>query len=346
MGKNWWIVLGLAVALGAGFACGSDKSGGAPSYAGKEDSVMVTAGKAAALTLGAVKLDVPEGAVSEDKEIKVKVNSKSGQPDEKKIAIDVYDFGPDGTKFDTSVKLEFDLSGVNVGKGHKAVVAWLDNDKWVSIPTAVKNGKASAETDHFTPYTVLVVPDGSSGQTSNGVCSTTFEPCGGDLVGTWEYTSGCLGDALNPFAGDAGSPFPECDDAPTTKFNFDVTGTASFGADGSFSDERTQTFSIGYTLSASCISQINRQSGASLSCSELGGTAQGSSCFIGSSDDTPTTDSTVGTYTIDGDSLTVIEEGSDTGDAQQYCVNGDKLTVAITDPSVGTVLFYTATRSK
>jgi hypothetical protein len=306
---------------------------------------MVEAGKAAALVVGAVKLDIPEGAVSADTEVTVDVSAKAGKPDADKIAIDVYDFGPDGTSFDKAVKLEFELKGVNVGKGKKAVVAWLEDGKWKPLQTTVRNGKASAETTHFTPFTVLVIADGS-GQQVGGQCTADFTPCGGDLVGTWEYTGACITLPDDFFGGsDEENPFAVCDAQPVARFTIDIAGTATFGRDGSFMSEQTASVSGGVVVSGACVDQIAEEGGGDLSCEQLGGTPQGSDCVLGSEAEEPTTDLVVGTYTTDGNVVFVNEEGDldPGGSGEEYCVRGDALTVRINDEE-GLLITYTATR--
>jgi hypothetical protein len=336
MGSNRGTVFGLALAVClAAVACGDDSSSAAPSYAGQTKSVMVEAGKAALLEVGAVKLDVPEGAVAADTEVTVDVSAKTGKPEASKIAIDVYDFGPDGTTFDKGVKLEFDLKGVNVGKGKKAQVAWLEDGKWKPLPTSVKNGKASAETTHFTPFTVIIVVDSS--QQVGGMCGDDVAPCGGNLVGTWEYTTACLN--LPPaFGGDGEeNPFEACSVQPVARYDIDISGEATFGADGSFRAEQTQSITGGIVISGACLDEIAQQSGGtSITCEQFGGVQDGRDCIVGGEETDPETETTIGTYTTEGTVLTVIEEGyepdpTDPDPGQEYCVEGDTLTIHIRD---------------
>lgn len=349
MGRNRWFAIGMALSVCAVVAaCGGEDSSGPPSYAGETTSVMVEAGKAAALTLGAVKLDVPEGAVAADTEVSVAVSSKAGKPDESKIAIDVYDFGPDGTTFDKAVKLEFDLKGVDVGKGKKAQVAWLEDGQWKALPTSVRNGKASAETTHFTPFTVLIVADGS--QQVGGQCSGEFTPCGGDLMGTWEYTAACLNlpDGFVPGV-DEENPFEVCSVQPLARYNVDISGEVTFGADGSFTSEQTRSFSGGILITGACLDQIASQSGGmSITCESLEGVPEGDDCLVGSEEEPPETEIMTGTYTAEGNVVMVHEDGyepdpSDMG--QEYCVRGDTLTVHLSDDE-GLDITFTATRKR
>jgi hypothetical protein len=346
MGRNRWMASGIALAaLLAAAACGGDESEGPQSYAGETKSVMVEAGKAAALTLGAVKLDVPEGAVSADTEVSVEVSSKAGKPDASKIAIDVYDFGPDGTTFDKAVKLEFDLKGVNVGKGKKAQVAWLEDGKWKPVPTEVKDGKASAETTHFTPFTVIIVADAT--QQSGGQCSGDFTPCGGSLVGTWEIETACMNVPPDPFGGEE-NPFEICSVQPVASFDIDISGEVTFGADGSFSNEQTTSVSGGFVISGACLDEIAAQSGgAGITCEEFGGVPRGEDCILGGASEPPMTEITTGTYTTAGNVLTVIEDGFEpdpASDGEEYCVRGDTLTVHLSDEEGGLDMILTGRR--
>jgi hypothetical protein len=341
------MAIGVALALSVA-ACGGDDSAAPPSFAGKEARLMVEAGKAAALTLGAVKLDVPEGAVSADIEVTVEVSAKSGRPDESKIAIDVYDFGPDGTTFEKAVKLEFDLKGVAT-KGKKAHVAWLEDGKWKTLPTTVKDGKASAETTHFTPFTVLVIPDSST--QIGGMCGGDFEPCGGDPTGTWEYTAACLNLPEGGFPGsdDEENPFDACQVQPVARYDIDVSGEVSFGVDGSFMSEQTQSLSGGIVLSGACLDELAAQGGGTtITCEQFGGVPDGDDCIIGSEEQPPETEITTGTYTIADNRIFVIEDGYEPDPTEmgaEFCVRGDTLTVHLSDEE-GLDITFTGTRKR
>jgi hypothetical protein len=345
MDRKRWFAVGLSLAFSVGAAaCSSDgKGSAAPTYAGQHKSVMVEAGKAASLSLGAVKLDVPEGAVAANTEVSVDISAKLGRPDEQKIAIDVYDFGPNGTTFDKAVKLEFELTGVNVGNGKKAVVAWLEGGKWRSLPTTVSNGKARAETTHFTPFTVLILDDDAL--EFGGLCSEEFTPCGGDLIGTWDITGTCLTLGEDPFAGED-DLFEVCDVQPIPRFMIHIAGTVSFGADGSFMNEQTSSSSGGFLVSHACLDQIGAEGGETLSCEDIGAIPEGQDCLLGGGTEEPTTDITTGTFTTEGTTLNVMEDGYiDEGGGEQYCVRGDTLTVRIHEEEDGSVIQLTATRS-
>jgi hypothetical protein len=345
IGRQRWAQLWLVLASGLIAACGDSKAS-APSYVGEEKSLELAAGEQGTLSVGAAALVLPEGALKDDTEISVNVKAKSGLPDVKNIALDVYDYGPDGTHFDKPVKLSFDMQGVKVPKGKRVQVAFLEGSKWTTLSTTVKDDKASAETTHFTPYTLLFVLDEQIG----GQCDVDFEPCGGDLVGTWEYTSACItapAGALGEI--DGASPFAMCDDKPVASYDVDLVGKAVFGQDGSFSSEQKVTFSGGYRISKACLAQVGESMGTQLTCAQVDGVPDGDGCLLGSPDvPEMSEESSTGTYTVSGKEVTVIDD-SDTDPssppkANPYCVRGDQLMVRLIDNDDGAVIVYQGRR--
>lgn len=76
-------------------------------------------------------------------------------PDAKLLVGDVYDLGPDGTKFLKPVTLTFDLGGAKFAEGEVPTLAYLEKDAWRWLEdSAVKNGKVVATTTHFSRFTV------------------------------------------------------------------------------------------------------------------------------------------------------------------------------------------------
>jgi hypothetical protein len=275
------------------------------------------------------------------------VKAKTGLPEAKSIALDVYDYGPDGMHFDKPVKLSFDLEGVKVPKDKKLMVAFLEGSKWTTLTTTVKEGRASAETTHFTRFTLLFVLDDSQ---QVGQCQVDFEPCGGDIVGSWQYTGACvLGPPEAMDEGEA-SPFAMCDDKPVAALTIDLVGMAVFGKDGAFSSEQSVTIQGGFRVSKACLAQVGESMGASsLTCAQVNGTPDGEACVVGPNASMPETsdENTTGTYTVSGTSVTVIDSDSGPDDMPKgspYCVKGDSLIVRVIDNDNGTTIVYQARR--
>jgi hypothetical protein len=342
---GWARVGFVALFVLTAMGCGSDgDSGGPESFAGEEKSVMVTAAEGGMVEAGAVALAVPPGALAADTELSVKIVDKADQPGAEDIAIDVYDFGPDGTTFLKPVEMQFDLAGVNL-EGKDAYIAWLDGSSWTKLgDSAVTGGKITATTTHFTPFTVVLVlrDDGTVGQVG-GQCGGDFEACGGDITGTWAYTGACLTLPDDVLGGseDGENPFAACTEAPTARFTIDVTGTITFGSDGSFAVDQTSSVSGGFSLPNSCLEDLG-----GVTCDQVGGMADGDACVLGSGEVETSTDMSTGTYTTDGAVLVVTDDGStepteDTSKVE-YCVKGSKLSVRIVDQEEGTTVMYEA----
>jgi hypothetical protein len=353
------LLLGL---MGVFAACGADsedKGSDAPTYVGVMKSAVVTAAEGGKLEAGAATLNVPAGAVDGDLTVTVAVEAKKGKPDEKNILVDIYDFGPDNTQFNKPVELSFDMAGVKANMDEGTVqVAWLDGDKWQTLPTTVKDGKATAETTHFTPFTIIFVlkDDGTIVQ-DGGECSGDFDACGGDISGTWNFSGACAS-FPNPYdTADPENPFAMCKDKPSFAFTLDLSGTVTFGADGSFEVHQTTTSSADAKVPASCLASVG---GAmytpDMVCTDLlKGTLESSGdCSLLAAEPQVEQNDETGTYTTEGSTLTVTtngdgaDAGADEPDMNEYCVQGDTLTVRFTetDAETGTTteIRYTATR--
>jgi hypothetical protein len=332
---------------------GSDSN--APSHAGMQASAMVTAAAGGQLNAGAAGLSVPAGAVSGDLTVTVKVEDKSGKPDADKILLDIYDFGPDGTKFLKPVDLTFDMKGVTIDESKgKAMIAWLDDaGKWNTVPTTVADGKAVGQTTHFTPFTlVFVLNDDGHVQQTGGLCDgSAFDACGGDVVGTWEFTAACatvpgIGNNDSSDGGAKENPFAMCDEQPSYSLTVDITGTAEFKQDGSANVDQTITASGSLFLPESCLKQLG---GDQATCDIINAKPTTGGCTAGDESAMPNMQNIMvtGTYTAANGELAVSEAGAaDAGAGSddkpaQYCVSGDTLTVYVKNDD-GSIIMYTA----
>jgi hypothetical protein len=345
--------IGLLVGLlGLSAACGAesdaDHGGSAESFAGEEVALMIKAAEGGEVSVGVAALTIPKGALAADTEISVKVESKKGRPDEEHVLLDVYDFGPDGTTFSQPVTLAFDVSKVNMPEGGTPMIAWQNGDKWETLPTVIANGKATAPTTHFTPFTlVFVLNDDGEVVQAGGQCGDDFDACGGNIVGTWTYTGACLTLPPGALGGtDSGdNPFAACSEQPHADFTIDVTGTATFGADGSFNVDQTVTSGGGFYVPQSCLDEL--MPGLTCDALEAPVSEDGKGCLLSDDGDSmPQMDMETGTYTTEGSTLKVMSEGDTEEDdsVTTYCVQGDKLTVHFANAD-GTVVQYEATRN-
>ncbi len=342
------LLCGLMVAL---CACGSEgdgdnTGGGFKSFAGTEESAMVSAAEGGELEAGAAALSVPPGAVASDLEVSVKVTSKSGKPDEKNVLIDVYDFGPDGTTFLKPVELAFAMDGVKARADGEVVVAWLDsNNKWQTLPTTVKDGKAVAQTTHFTPFTLIFkINEDGLGEQVGGQCGDDFTACGGDLSGTWTYSAACFTAGVDDDEGDGEAdedPFAMCTEKPEARFTVDVTGVVTFGKDGTFDADQTLTVEGGLFVASSCVETL----APGATCEALEGADAEGGCILGGEEPQPPKQTvSTGTYSTEGNLVTIddTEVGEEPSDEEpeshEYCVSGNTLTIRFVEEDGGVVL--------
>jgi hypothetical protein len=325
--RSLFLALAVVVAVPA---CGSDpaKPSGTQG-AGETASTEITAAEGGEVTLGDATLDIPADALEDDETITVKtVEPSSSLPDYESVQGLIYDFGPDGTEFTTPVTLTLPAVG-EPGDDEEAVISWLDEDAdaWQDLATTVnRDGSLSAEVSHFTMFAVRF----------NGVVTSDcdFEACGGDVAGTWEVTGVCVepGEAL----------IAEC---PDVEASFDMTldGTFTFESDDTTSSDLTSQVTITYTLSAECMDTITGGNPPA-DCSELdepadeqsgdgpttctGDPEEGCTCVA---ENPEKSEMKTGTYSTDGDALTMTDDEDGEPGTSEYCVKGDELRVKSTE---------------
>jgi hypothetical protein len=178
----------------------------------------------------------------------------------------------------------------------------------------------------------------SSSKGSPATCNSVSSGCGGNIVGTWTFTSEC-------FTGDVTTAASEdCAGASGSVNSIQVSGTATFNSDGSYSLTLNQTVDETDNIPSSCLTQ----QGVTLTCAELqevfsglsgdGGTAgtcttSGSGCNCNFS--IANSDVESGTYTTSGSTLTTTPTGGTGSGATSgsYCVNGNTLTFVASSSS-------------
>lgn len=356
IGNSWSVrafLLGCVV-LSTLAACGGD-GGGPVSYVGKETSALIEAKQGGDVALGAVKIAVPAEALEKDTKVSVIVNSKKDYPDRDQVAIDVYELGPKGTSFTKDVELKFDLKGVKVGKNRRARVAELDEEAgaWKTLPDSkVVGGEAVATIKQLSTYTVLVEETPSGGGSYEPIiCDADFSPCGGDLTGTWEFTSGCVTGysqsiPMPTLSGDS------CDDAGGG-IEVSASGSAHFGTDQNANIDQIVVVTSSFSYPLACLAEISKAIGSPYTCDTIGGTVEGRNCVqTVSSGDIPSM--AEGTYSTEGGTLSITPSSaggivflgvSTLNPDIDYCVRGDKLTLRLRDSeSGGEPQVYEATR--
>jgi hypothetical protein len=340
-----------------GLSACKDDSGGSPG--GNRDASAadgditpvekkLTAAKGGTVEAEGVKLVFPAGALGKDTEITIASVDKSKLPDSKNIASVVYELGPDGAKFEKPVALTLDFEG-KAPAGTMAVLAWLneDDDEWVALAdSAVKGQTATATTDHFTKFAVVFVFGQDGGVQTGGQCAEMDVSCGGDLVGTWDFSAECAtADPKALFGED--HPFSKCDGV-SVALEAELTGTITFNKDKTYEQDLTVGFAVQYSVPKSCLQGSCDGLDDSDKDGGTGVTEDGNSC-VKESPDQSESDMQSGTYAIDGNELTLtkmVDGGADEADLpNQFCVSADgKTALARAESENGTVLYYTLTK--
>lgn len=332
-------------------ACGDGGGGGPTSYVGQESSALIEASKGGDVAVGAVKIAVPAEALMKDTKLTVEVNSKKDYPNRDRVAIDVYELGPKGTTFNKDIELKFDLKGVKVGKKQQARVAELDEETntWKMLPgSKVVDGQAVANTKHFSFYTVLLEETGGASEPL--VCDADFVPCGGDLTGTWEFTSGCI----TGFS--QGTPMPvlsgDTCDAAFSSLSVVVSGSAEFGTEHEVDIDQVVVVNSSFSIPLACLAEVSQAGGTPFTCDTLAGVVEGRNCTqSNTSGEIPSM--VEGTYMTQDGTMTIESSGgfvvlglSTLNPNIDYCVRDDKLTLRLRDTtSGGEPQVYEATRA-
>jgi hypothetical protein len=160
----------------------------------------------------------------------------------------------------------------------------------------------------------------SCGSDSGGTCGNTAA-CGGDVVGNWKITSACLSASAMMDA--------SCPGATASASSLQVTGTATFGADMTYSRTTTSSGTETINFPTSCLSQ----GGLTITCAELGlllmqNPSMGSGTCTGSTSCTCTvtlknsTSTDTGTYTTTAAGVLTLTSAANGVEDDDYCVKG------------------------
>jgi hypothetical protein len=331
-------ILALSLAF-AGPACdsgGDGGSGGGQDTTEPAEDTTVPEGVTVAVTAAdggtvategdAASVEIPAGALGEDTEITISVEAPSGA-----AQAAIFDFGPDGTQFSAPVTVTIAFTG-EPGEGEKAVLAWEDGGEWVEIPgSGLADGKVSGQIDHFTKFTVIFT---GSEPVIIAECDgifDAFEPCGGDVIGTWVIDDMCY-----DFSGGAGgdNPFEGTCPEATMIVQQIMTGTVTF--DGSDQTVVIESFTMEFefTYPQSCMTaneiqdcdqfmEMAADAGIEWPC-----VAGEDGCLCADSETGgDSIDPIVSSYTINGNTITTTDQ--DGGESSsEYCVQGDYLIAA------------------
>ena len=176
---------------------------------------------------------------------------------------------------------------------------------------------------------------GSSGGSGggNGSCGMV-EPCGGNLVGTWNVTGECINSmVLDP------QTQAICAQATITNISIAVSGTGTFNADMTYSQAENVTVMVTWSVPASCLAGETCDYFAGMFQSQLPAnttfTCTGSSACTcteaaaGSANDN-------GTYAITGSSISITSAVSGATSSGGYCVQGSTLHLITLDATMDT----------
>lgn len=194
------------------------------------------------------------------------------------------------------------------------------NDPDAALATDSGGGDAAAGNDAGGHDTGVITTDGGLGDpasidlTFSGKCAL-FTPCGGDVVGTWDYNAGCVSD---PWA----AARKNCQALTVKNQKGTVKGRITFTST-TVTRDVTTAFSASLTLPASCFPSppvcTNLETGLKQVFNSATCTAAAGGCDC----DVATTQSVKGSgtnYTIQGNQI-VLQDGN----KYDYCIKGSTL---------------------
>lgn len=254
-------VIGLLVAVVAVFAvaCGSDTIVPVGTIGETaSQAIVATAGGTVELASGVAKLVIPANALGNDLTITVNTLDNAGAVDEAKLASYVFDFGPDGTAFWVPVTLS--LKAAAAPKGKKAVLAWLDGDKWTEVAgSSVVDGMVTAEVTHFTKFVVYLKDDKVIIDTVDPICKDlSFSACGGDPVGTWTMETYCLETRVDQVNTNPWEQIPQCAATGNVSYVVDMTwfGEMIINGDGTYTSTVDAAVEMQMDIKDACLSAM------------------------------------------------------------------------------------------
>ena len=169
----------------------------------------------------------------------------------------------------------------------------------------------------------------SSGSGTNGPPGCLqAQPCGGNVVGTWNFLGACTSPVF--FSETNSDLQAACPGASVTAFDLGFSGTVTYNADLTYSANANETIDVTEMIPLSCLgfatcaAVVSDSPDSTLSCT---GTTVCTCHVTGSSPGIET-----GTYTLSGTNLTMV--GPDHTSTDAYCVeNGSLHLMGISDTS-------------
>lgn len=220
---------------------------------GEAQTVTVTISAAAGGTIedatGKAALVIPAGALAADTEITLTTTPAANGAEG-----DQYDFGPDGLQFLAPATLSVQFDGVVPTDKVAALARYESGTTWTPLENgAVSGTTVSGDVEHFTTFSIVFI-DGEVIITS--ACTEVFDaftPCGGDIVGTWQFQDVCapatsLGQ--NPYA-----QVPGCEDT-VFEMALEVDATFTITATTTERSAGTTTLSRHVDMSLACLAAL------------------------------------------------------------------------------------------
>lgn len=167
-----------------------------------------------------------------------------------------------------------------------------------------------------------------TGGTGGGSCGNV-QPCGGSVVGTWTLTNDCADKTALSSALQSGL---SCPSLQVSSAQAIIAGTLTFGSDGTYSVQESETVNLGFSLPSTCTS--------GLSCTDFGTAFQSTcagttTCACTETNTQPTT--STGTYSIAGNVLALTDSATLSVTSGSYCVQGSTLHLLTVDSTTGAV---------
>lgn len=294
-------------------------------------SVAVTAaeGGEVAAADGKGRLAIPPGALGTDTTITLDVAAPTDGS-----ATPVYDFGPEGTTFNTPATLTIAFDGT-VPEGKKPVLAVFENGAWAEIPgSSLAGGNVSGPVAHFSRFTVIFVDGEAIIHSECADLAAAFQACGGDPTGSWTVDKICSGDGSigeDPFQG-------RCPGA-SAGIELEIDGTITF-ADGKITPQTTRTSIITLYVPKACIGgqpcAMIADAEDGWTCEETAETCDCTKSQVDMDDETDISD-----YVVEGNEIVQTQNGETK--RLPFCVQDGRLTVSVpNDPGEPTV-YYSGT---
>jgi len=298
------------------------------------ETITAADGGTVATADNSASIDIPADALDEDTEITIEAKSTSGMPNEENLGSAAYEFGPDGTQFNSPVTIALAFDG-EVPDDMEAILAVLEDGVWVGVEgSSLSGGKVSGDVTHFSTYVILFI-DGEMVLTTAECAGFEFEACGGDVVGTWKIKDVCIEMVIgeNPFEG-----ITECESI-VYEYLVDWQGTFIINADGSMEmNDYGYTVSMNVEVTDACFDAAWPNNTPAENCAGIADNdtigdcthANGVCTCTGGEETMTFVEEMTGTWSASGTTLTTESSQSDGPSSAEYCVK-DGILAAETD---------------